>query len=202
MLQRFTLALGIAAALLISVPAHASDVVYPGGGTIAQIVDGGGTYSIITLVNLDTTAASYSLYFIGDNGIGVFFSTTAGTSAILSGTLPVGGSTIIQTNGGGSTVQQAYGVLVTNNQIAGSAVFGIPLAHSPIAEASVPVDTGFRITSSRSRSIRPRHPTEWRSLILSAMGNVSDGRGQTANLSILFLDQTGTTFFYTKMQLP
>jgi hypothetical protein len=199
MLRRFVLALGIAAALVVS--AHASDLVFPGGGTIAQIVDGGGTYSIITLVNLDSTAANYSLYFIGDNGVGVFLDTTAGTAAILSGTIPVGGSTIIRTNGNSSTVQQAYGVLVTTSQIAGSAVFGIPLAHSPIAEASVPVDTGFDYI------IGIPFDQTTASYGVALANSFGDGQyqsagGQTANLSISFLDQTGSTFFSTTMQIP
>jgi hypothetical protein len=152
------------AALLFSAPLLASDIVYPGGGTLAQIVDGGGTNTIITLVNqqsatngsITTNAAPYTLYFYNDNGLPLSLSTTAGTGFSISGTLPAGGATIIQTNGGGPTVVEGYAVLVTaqfaesattgvvqalGNQIAGSAVFTIPLASGVLASASCPLDT-------------------------------------------------------------
>jgi hypothetical protein len=155
MLHRKSFALGAMAALLVSIPACASDIVYPGGGTLAQIVDGGGTYTLITLVNLDTVAVPYSLYFYDDNGNPLTLTTTAGTGAVLTGTLSIGGSTIIQTNGGGGTVLQGYGVLVATSpscfgfgsggfcDVAGSAVFSIPLASGVVAQASCPLDTGI-----------------------------------------------------------
>jgi hypothetical protein len=185
------------------VPAHASDVVYPGGGTLAQVVDGGGTYSIITLTNLDTVTASYTLYFIGDNGVGTFFSTTAssGPAAILSGSLPVGGSTIIQTNGGGGTIQQGYAAIITNYQIGGSVVFGLPLANLPLAEASCPMDTGFDYI------IGIPFDQTTASYGVALANSFGDGQyqsagGNTANLSIAFYDQNGVNFYSTNMQLP
>lgn len=207
MFKRFRFALGFVALLggyvSLSVPAHASDIIFPGGGTLAQVVDGGGTQSTITLVNLDTTAASYTLYFIGDNGVGIFLSTTATSSpaAILSGTLPVGGSTIIKTNGGGSAIQQGYAAIVTDFQVGGSVVFGLPLAHSPLAEASCPMDTGLdyiigipfdQTTASYGVALANSFGDQQYQVI----------GGDTANLSIAFLDQNGFNFFSTTMQLP
>jgi hypothetical protein len=146
-----------AAAFLLAPVLYASDIVYPGGGTLTQIVDGGGTNTIITLANLDTVSAPYTLNFYDDNGSPLTLSTTAGTGSSLSGALAAHSSTIIQTNGGGSTILQGYAVLVTGqfsessvtgavtaigNQIAGSAVFGIPLVSGIFAQASCPLDTG------------------------------------------------------------
>ena len=145
-----------AAALLFAPVVHASDIVYPGGGTLTQVVDGGGTNTIITLVNLNTAVAQYTLNFYGDNGSPMTLSTTAGTGSSLTGVLAANSSLIIQTNGGGATVLSGYAVLVTSgfaqnslgqltsvgNQIAGSAVFGLPLASGLFAQASCPLDTG------------------------------------------------------------
>lgn len=201
MFQRLSFSLGIAAALLISVPAHASDIVYSGGGTLAQIVDGGGTQTTITLVNLDGVVAPYTLYFYGDNGAPLTLSTTAGTGTSISGGLFVGGSTIIQTNGGGPTIQQGYAVLVTNNQIGGSAVFGIPLSNSPLAEASCPLDTGLDYIIA----IPFDQTTATTGLaIANSIGDgiYQSGGGKTANLAFSFYDGIGNLFFSTSMQLP
>ena len=126
----------------ISPALHASDLVYPGGGVLAQIVDGGGTKTTITLINLDPTPAPYTLNFYDDNGNALSLTTTAGTGAVLSGTLNAGGSTIIQTNGTSKSISQGWALLVTNNTIAGSAVFGLPFNNNVFVEASCPLDTG------------------------------------------------------------
>jgi hypothetical protein len=210
MFRRLTFALGFVAGLFgyvsLSAPAYASDVVYAGGGTLAQVVDGGGTHSIITLVNLDVVAASYVLYFYADNGQPLSLTTTAGTGAVLSGVLPIGGSTIIQTNGGGSTVLSGYAVLDTvspsyDYQVGGSVVFGLPLANLPLAEASCPLDTGFDYIIGI-----PFDQTA-ASYGVALANSFGDGpyqynSGQTANLAISFYDQSGNNFYSTTMQLP
>src|SRR5208282_4427313 len=96
------------------------------------------------------------LYFYADSGAPVSFSTTQGTGSTLTGVLAIGGSTIIRTAGtcvppAGAVACQGYAVLVSEGsgcfegycQVAGSAVFGIPLPGAPLAEASCPLDTGF-----------------------------------------------------------
>lgn len=158
MFQKVSVALWAVAAALSSVPAHGSNV-FPGGGTLAQIMDGGGTNTIFTIANLDAVAIPYQLFFYDDNGNPMTLSTTAGPpSTSLSGTLAAGASLIIQTNGGGSTVLAGYAILSTNpftvdpmtgsltslgNQIAGSAVFGLPLSTGTFAQASSPLDSGI-----------------------------------------------------------
>ena len=129
-------------ASFIAGTAFGSDTVYAGGGTLPQIVDGGGTKTTITLINLDDVPAPYTLYFYDDNGNPLAMSTTAGAPAsILSGTLDSRGSVTIQTSGGGATTLQGWALLVTENTIAGSAVFGVPL-NGTYAEASSNLDTG------------------------------------------------------------
>jgi hypothetical protein len=65
-----------------------------------------------------------------------------GAAASISGTLPVNGSTTFQTNGSATApLVEGYGVLVTQNTIAGSLVFGLPLG-GLLPESTCPLDTG------------------------------------------------------------
>lgn len=164
MLKSFTLGLLTIPVLIFAPSTKAADMVYPGGGVLTQVADGGGTTTTITLVNVDSLPAPYSLTFYGDDGNPITFQTTAGpTSSPLTGTLNPNASVIITTNGGGSTTMQGYALLLTglnsatgqygatttdasgnvHYAIAGSAVFSLALQANPIADAQVPLDTGF-----------------------------------------------------------
>ena len=206
MFPRLSFALAVAAASLISVPAHASDLIYPGGGTMAQIVDGGGTRSTLTLINLDSTSATYTLSFYADDGSALTLSTTSTTagstsSAVLTGTLPVGGSTIIQTSGSGGAIVQGYAVLLTDFQIGGSVVFGLPLAHLPLAEASCPLDTGL---ASIIGIPFDQTTASYGVALVNSPGDdpYQAAGGKATNLAISFYDQTGNQIGTTQaMQL-
>jgi hypothetical protein len=141
MLRKISLTV-CAAVVLSCTTARASDWTEPGGGVFAQIMDQGGAYTTITLINLDAVPAAYTLKFFDDNGNPLTLSTTAGTGSSFSGTLPVNGSIIIDTIGSAiAPLVQGYAVLVTNNSIAGSAVFGLPIRNQ-IFESTSPLDTG------------------------------------------------------------
>lgn len=206
------IAIAVLAALAFSLPALASDVVNPGGGTLAQIVDGGGTYTIITLANLDSVPVPYTLYFYGDSGTPLTLSTSAGTNSVFSGILAVGESTVIRTSGKAASISQGYAVVSSystacygygqndgNCQIGGNAVFGITL-NGTVLEATTPLDTG----AAYQMSIPFDSTTSNTGVALAnSLGDTSvqyDG-AQTANLSINFLDQTGVSFYSTSMQL-
>jgi len=216
----FGFAASLVAGVVVSVPAFASDIVYPGGGTLAQVVDGGGTNTIITLVNqqssnngsIVTGPTTYSLYFYDDNGNPLILSTTAGTGAFLTGTIPAGGATILQTNGGGSTVVEGYAVVVTSefsesgttgivssvgNQIAGSAVFTIPLSSGLLASASCPLDTGqdYIITLPFDETVDATSAQTGvalaNSFSPSDVASDKNGVGATAYIHVAFYDQNG-----------
>lgn len=191
-----------------SIPARASDQIYPGGGTLAQVVDGGGTYSIITLVNLEAVTIPYTLNFYNDAGQALTLTTTAGTNSVFAGTLSAGGSVIIRTTNSGSTVLQGYATVssLSNNcaiplcNIAGSVVFGIPLPGLPVAEASVPLDTGFD-----SIIALPFDQTT-SNVGLAIANSVRDAPNQstpngTATVKFNFFDQSGNNFSTSTMQL-
>lgn len=209
MSKKLSFAASVAAALVLSLPAYASDQIYPGGGTLAQVVDGGGTYSIITLVNLESVSIPYTLNFYNDAGQALTLNTTAGTNSILTGTLSPGGSTIIRTNNSGSTVLQGYAVVTSFNascpiqgvcNIAGSVVFGIPLPGLPVAEASVPLDTGFD-----SIIALPFDQTT-ANVGLAIANSLGDSQYQStpngaATIHFTFYDQSGNNFYTTTMPL-
>jgi hypothetical protein len=177
-----------------------------------RVVDGGGTYSIITLVNVDTSAAPYTLSFYADNGTALTLNTTAGTNAVFSGVIPVGGSTIIRTNDLGSTILQGYAVLNTSSasydyDVAGSVVFGLALPNTILLdktltfEASCPLDTGLDYTIA--------FPFDATTAVtgLAIANSYGDSAyqtagGETANLAIAFYDQSGNNFYSTTLQLP
>jgi hypothetical protein len=199
--------------LSISVPAGASDVINPGGGTFAQIVDGGGTHTTITLVNLDAVPVPFTLSFFADDGSPLYLATTAGTNAVYSGVLPVGGSTIVQSSGGGEAITQGYATVTArdaacagygagdgNCQIGGSAVFGITL-NGQLLEATAPLDTGAANILSIPFDANSANTGI---AIANSVGDNPlqlDGP-QSANLVITFYDQSGANFYSTTMSLP
>jgi hypothetical protein len=110
-------------------------------GVISQFVDGGSWKTIVTLVNLDTTPTTYTLKFYADNGTSMVIQTTAGTGSVITGTLPVGGSQVIETAGSKSTLSQGWALLQSSNTSGGSAIFRQSVAGRPDFEASLPIMT-------------------------------------------------------------
>ena len=110
-------------------------------GVISQFVDGASWKTIVTLVNLDSTPSTYTLKFYADNGTPMVIQTTAGTGSVITGTLPVGGSQVIETTGGKSTLSQGWALLQSLNIIGGSAIFRQIVAGRPDYEASLPIVT-------------------------------------------------------------
>lgn len=76
MFQRISLAPLIVSGLIFKVAG--SRIGSPGGGVLAEIAGGGEIQTAITLVNLDSLLAPYTLTFDDDNGDPLTVSTTAG----------------------------------------------------------------------------------------------------------------------------
>ena len=203
----FPFALTLLAAFLFAVPVHASDTVYAGGGALAQIVDGGGTKTTITLTNLDPAAASYTLFFYDDNGNALSLSTSAGApSSILSGMLAPLSSVIIKTNGNSPSTLQGWALLVTENTIAGSAVFGIPVGNQ-YAEASCPLDTGsnteFGLPFDGTTSVTGvAIANSWLSAPLAVGVTVYDLFGKQLLTDTITLPSNGHTAFLLTTRYP
>ena len=108
-------------------------------GVISQFVDGASWKTIVTLVNLDTTPSPYTLKFYADDGTSMAIQTTAGTGSTITGTLPVGGSQVIETAGTKSTLSQGWALLKSSNTVGGSAIFRQSVPGRPDFEASLPI---------------------------------------------------------------
>lgn len=210
MLKPLTLGLLTIPVFIFAPSARAADMVYPGGGVLTQVADGGGTTTTITLVNVDSLPAPYSLAFYGDDGNPITFQTTAGpTSAPLTGTLNPNSSVIIQTNGGSSTTAQGWALLLTGQggatttdtsgnvhyAIAGSAVFSLVLQANPVADAQVPLDTGFDTIFEL--------PFDYTTAAMGvAIANADSNNQMTVNVKAYDLSGNPITLATTSLVLP
>ena len=114
----------------------------PFTGVIAQLVDGASWKSIVTVINRDMAPGNYTLRFYADNGSPMTIQTTDGTGNTLTGTIPGGGSHVIQSAGTSATLSQGWALLDTGNtNIVGSAIFRTSAPGRPDFEASLPIVT-------------------------------------------------------------
>ncbi len=112
---------------------------------IPQVVGGGYWSTTITLVNLDPMAATVTLRFYGGDGQPKAFELVGkGTLAVVTGTIPVGGSITITTASGPAIPEaQGWAELVTDNDIGGMAVFCQAVPGRPDFEAVVPITSKY-----------------------------------------------------------
>ena len=111
--------------------------------TISHVADGGGWSTTIILVNLDSTPASFSLQFTGDNGSPFAPSLTGlGKHSTVTGTIQVGGSTTISTDGSAAQLSEGWARVTTSQAIDGTAIFRLAQPKGsavPYQEAAVPL---------------------------------------------------------------
>jgi hypothetical protein len=107
----------------------------PGLLTISHFPDGGGWRSSILLVNNDVVPATYTVSFHNDSGLSY---TPPFSQGFTSGTIAVGGSTILQTADSSTTLSSGWAQVSSSQAIGGTAVF----RYEPWAqEAAVPLLT-------------------------------------------------------------
>ena len=95
-----------------------------GDAVFTHIVDGGVWRTTITLVNLADTAVDCSLYFYGNDGKPQAFSfVDIGTSSKIGGSIPSGGSVVLETAGTSSTTTEGWALLDTSDEVSGFAIF-------------------------------------------------------------------------------
>jgi hypothetical protein len=113
---------------------------------LSQIADGSGWRTGIILVNLDSVPASYVLNFWGGNGgaLPIAVDGVPGTTATISGTLPVNGARIISTNGTAQALSQGWAELIATRKIDVVAVFRQRVPGRADQEAAVTVTPGSR----------------------------------------------------------
>jgi len=182
----------LAIPLLLFTGLCSAEIVFDGGGVIPQLVDGNGWKTIITLVNLNDTSATYTLYLNDDRGAALSLTTNLGTGSDFSGTLPPRGSTVIETAGLNAGLSQGWAYVTTplTSIIGGTAVFRRVALGQPNYEASEPIDTGIT-----SRFALPfDHITDATGVaIVNPLGS--------ATISITFRDEGGITFLTDSFQV-
>jgi hypothetical protein len=173
--------------LLIAVlaPGLFAETIQSGGGVFPHIADGAGAQTVITLVNMEDTPASYTLTLYNDTGGLLVLVTDAGTASSFSGTLPGHGSRTISTAGVSLTQSQGWAYLSTTGTIGGAALFRISVAPWIGSEAMIPLDSGKNYRFS---------------LIFDNGGNIANGfaianpLSTAATISVVFKDEGGNQF--------
>jgi len=96
--------------LLLAAPLAAVTVTAPTRWSILQTA----------VVNLDTAQASYTLHFYDGNGLPLALGIVdVGTVTFVHGVIPVNGSAVLQTAGGGS-VRQGWAQLISSQKVGAS----------------------------------------------------------------------------------
>ena len=107
--------------LLLAAPLAAVNVT--GSNTLVHIADGDQWTTTFTIVNLDTTEASYVLYFYANDGTPLTLNIVGtGSVSTVTGALAVSGSAIIQTSGG-PVLNQGWAQLQSSQKVGAQAIF-------------------------------------------------------------------------------
>ncbi len=107
----------------------------PNVQTISHIADGGGWRTSIILMNTDTVPALYTVSFQSDSGASYVPPLALGSA---TGTIPVGGSTIIETADTASALSEGWAQVTSSQSVSGTAIF----RYDPWSqEAAVPLLT-------------------------------------------------------------
>jgi hypothetical protein len=107
---------------------------------LPQVADGGGWSSRITLVNMDSVAASFTVSFFHEDGTpwNIALKDQSGAQAVWTFALPVGGSLFLETPGTDTQTNVGWALLTSNNWVSGVGAFkGTWLATNDM-EAVVP----------------------------------------------------------------
>jgi hypothetical protein len=145
--------------------------------TISHIADGGGWRSSIILVNTDTVPASYAVSFLNDSGASYVPPLALGTA---TGSIPVGGSTIIETADIASVLNTGWAQVTSSQSIGGTAIF----RYDPWSqEAAVPLLTSGGATLEI--------PYQVGSGLALGVALANPSATQTANITEVIRDQNG-----------
>ncbi|HTM52040.1 MAG TPA: choice-of-anchor V domain-containing protein [Bryobacteraceae bacterium] len=119
---------------------------------ISHIADGARWKTTVILVNLDTVPAPFTLNFWKDDGSAFPISLTGrGTQAVVTDTIPAGGSRTIETDGTAAALGTGWAELISSQAVSGTAVFrdqtlgqeaAVPLLVSGGSRLMLPFDTG------------------------------------------------------------
>jgi hypothetical protein len=156
--------------------------------TISHIVDGGGWRSSVILVNTDTVPALYAVNFRSDAGVSYAPPLALGAA---TGSIPVGGSTIIETADTASATTEGWAAVTSNQSVGGTAIF----RYDPWSqEAAVPL-----LTSGGTKLEIPYQVGSGLALGIALANPVAT---QTANITEVIRDQNGNQLASRALTLP
>jgi hypothetical protein len=154
---------------------------------LSHVADSEGWQTTIVLVNQDTQPAPFTLRFYGSqttnrsagSSLSLNFEGIAGRTAIINGTIPVGGSRTIQTAGNDSALNMGWVELVTDRAISGLSVFR---SINDSQEAAV------GLTKSFARFQLPFDNTNGR---ITSFALVNSNPTQAASVAVVLRDESG-----------
>lgn len=112
--------------------------------TVSHIADGQGWSTSIILVNTGAQPAPYTLQVTGDNGAAIANSPSGLGMLSTAGTIPVGGSKTISTDGTAANLSGGWARVTSSQSIGGTAIFRAAQPKGsivPYQEAAVPLLT-------------------------------------------------------------
>lgn len=129
--------------LITGVRMHAAETIFGGNGVIAYLLDGDSWKTVITVVNLDDTAASFTLKFYSSNGNALSLTTNLGAASSFTRNLSAHGAVTIETAGTKPSMSQGWAIVETTATLGGTAIFRRTVPGQAILESSEPLDTGL-----------------------------------------------------------
>jgi hypothetical protein len=151
---------------------------------VAQLVDGEGWKTTFFVLNNDTVAHPYTIWFTTEDGTALTLPLANGTlSSAASGSVAANGLEIVDTFGSPTgTTAVGWAFVDADPQVTGFAVFRQQVPNRPDFEATVPFETQlFQILNV---------PFDNRSGFQTGVALVNDGNA-AANISVAVLDNTG-----------
>ena len=127
-------------------------VSHPTNAAVSHIADGGGWQTSITLMNLDSVPADFTMKFWSDGGDPLVMGTVGnGRLATVSGTLPVGGSRTIRSDGSPPIGVSGWAEISSPQSVRGLTIFrfnpsgqeaSVPIAFSGARKLLLPFENG------------------------------------------------------------
>lgn len=165
----------------------------PATQVISQIADGSAWKSTITLVNLDAVPAAFTLRFWRQNGTALLMPLAGAPAAdTITGTIPVGGTRIIETAGGNTDLVQGWAELSATANVGGLAVFRQRVNNND-QEAAV---------SLTATSTRFTMPFDNLNSFVTAMAIVNSSATLGATINVTFRDENGQQIGTGTISLP
>lgn len=121
-------------------------VIFSGDTVVPQVVDGGGWKTTFILVNLVDRVAPFVLLFFSDAGTDLPLPIVGiGTFRGIRGTIPIGGSVTLETEGIASTTTSGWAIIerAVNDVVGGMAIFRSRASGRNDSEAVIPIVTKY-----------------------------------------------------------